>query len=54
VRINIKNRREDEIANKRRMENQEPSISEKSIIATTNLSTSTSNMIHTSTLFSAG
>jgi hypothetical protein len=56
VRINIKNHREDEksireIANKRMMENQEPSISDKSIIGTTNLSNSTS---HIGTLFSAG
>jgi len=59
VRINIKNRHEDEkstteMANKRMIENQEPSISDKSIIGTINLSTSTSHMVHTGTLFSAG
>lgn len=52
VRINIKNqRREDENL---RTEKAEPSISDKSIIGTTNLSTSTSHMFHTGSLFSAG
>ncbi|CAF3432160.1 unnamed protein product [Rotaria sp. Silwood1] len=59
VRINIKNRCEDEkptteIANKRVMENQESSVSDKSILGMTNVTTSTSHMIHTGTLFSAG
>ncbi len=59
VRIKLKNRREDEksmteIANKRIIENPEPSVSERSIIGTINLSTSTSHMIHTGTLVSAG
>jgi len=59
VRINIKNRREDEksvteLASKRIIENQEPSVSDKSIIGTINLSTSTSHTVHTGTLFSAG
>ncbi len=56
VRINIKNHREDEksITNKRVIDTQEPFVSDKSIVGTTNLSTSTSHMVHTGTLFSAG
>ncbi|CAF0938689.1 unnamed protein product [Rotaria sordida] len=59
VRINIKNRRDDEkstteIVNKRVMENQESSVSDKSILGMTNITTSTSHMLHTGTLFSAG
>ncbi|CAF4292487.1 unnamed protein product [Rotaria sp. Silwood2] len=59
IRINIKSRREDdksttEIANKRVMENQESSVSDKSILGMTNVTTSTSRMVHTGTLFSAG
>jgi hypothetical protein len=59
VRINIQNRREDdksitETANKRIIENQEPSVSDKSIVGTTSLTTSTSHMAHTGTVFSAG
>jgi hypothetical protein len=56
VRINIKNRGEDEksITNKRMTDNQEPSVSDKSIVGTKNSSTSTSHMVHTGTLFSAG
>ena len=58
-RIKLKNRREDEksameTANKRIVENSEASASERSMIGTINLSTSTSRMIHTGTLFSAG
>jgi hypothetical protein len=43
-----------EIANKRTKENQELSVSDKSIVGTTNLTTSTSHMTRTDTLFSAG
>lgn len=59
VRINIKHRHEEEQSmidpgNKRTMENQEPSASEKSVIGTTHFSTTASHMMRTGTLFSAG
>ena len=56
VRMNIKDHHENEksmsdIANK---ESEESSISDKSMIGTRNLTTATSNMVHTGTLFSTG